>query len=140
MPLIDRSSNRNLLLVIIAITVAGGIAFFARKSGGQLKKLREQKKQLRQKKKELAKTNQKLTVRRKRLHQDPYLIKKLAQEKLGLVRPGEKRVWFLNPDPTKNSSNKSDTPYPLRRYNLPDTPVMPKDVVDMPDTLLLLQD
>lgn len=44
---------------------------------------------------------QKLKKRKKRLHHDPFLIEKLARNKLGLERPGEKRVGLKrqqNPD------------------------------------------
>lgn len=132
MPFVDRSSNRSLLLIIIAVVSAGTIAFIARKSGGRLKQLKDKKQRLKLQKQRLTKKKDKLTTREKRLHQDPYLIKKLAQEKLGFVQPGEKRLWFLE---SKNK-HRSDTLFPSRSKNQVETPVLTNDVVDMPDTLL----
>lgn len=81
---------------LIVVTAAGlssvAIALFVKGGVGDVEGLQERKKELIQAKKERKQRLRKLRQREKRLHRDPYLIEKLARQKLGLRRPGEKRI------------------------------------------------
>jgi len=71
--------------VSIALFVEGGL-------GSDVTRLRERREALREARVRNRRRHRALRRREKRLHQDPYLIEKLARERLGLSRPGEKRV------------------------------------------------
>lgn len=81
------------LVVVVAAGLSSvAIALFVKGGIGDIERLRERKQQLIQAKKQRRKRLRELRQREIRLHQDPYLIEKLARQKLGLRRPGEKRI------------------------------------------------
>jgi cell division protein FtsB len=97
MPSTDGSSEAPhpawyLLVVLTAGLCSLAIAFFVKGGIGDMDRLQERKAQLREQIVDKRKTYRRLKDRRKRLHRDPYLIEKIARQRLGLGRPGEKRV------------------------------------------------
>jgi cell division protein FtsB len=100
--------SRGWYAVIIggAIVCSAGIAFFVRGGMSDIQRLRERKEYLEKRNSALHKKSRQLELRRQRLHQDPHLIEDLARDRLGLVRPGERRVEF---EETGSDSNSSDT-------------------------------
>ena len=95
----DKNENSGWFLVALAAAIisAGAIAFLAHGRDGRLEGLMQRKEILQQRNQELQEENKQLQILQERLHQDPHLIEKLAREKLGLVNPGEKVVWFKEP-------------------------------------------
>jgi cell division protein FtsB len=81
-----------LVLVLSAGLSSIAVAYFVKGGVGDMNRLQEQKEELREKIAEKKEKYRKLQARRERLHRDPYLIEKLARQRLGLGRPGEKRV------------------------------------------------
>lgn len=69
----------------VALFVEGGV-------GGDVQKLRDRRNALRDAQKRYRRRYRALRRREKRLHHDPYLIEELARDRLGMSRPGEKRV------------------------------------------------
>ncbi|MFP4686720.1 MAG: FtsB family cell division protein [bacterium] len=93
----NKESGWFLLVFALTIVSAAAIALLAHGSDGQLQELRERRKHLKVRNEQLREKRDELQITRQRLHQDPQLIKKLAREKLGLVKPGEKVIWFKEP-------------------------------------------
>ncbi|MGM0381198.1 MAG: FtsB family cell division protein [bacterium] len=102
-------------LLLGAIVISATIILFAHSADHQLDKIIQQRKQLKKENKRLEKRAEELAIRQKRLQEDPYLIQKLAREKLGLSRPGEKKIWlprsnnFFDTSARGNSSPDSTT-------------------------------
>ncbi len=96
----SKETDSGWFLLVLALTIvsATGIAFLAHSGDTQLEKLISRKKNLQKRNVRLKEKHTNLQIRRQRLHQDPQLIKKLAREKLGLVKPGEKVIWFKKPE------------------------------------------
>jgi cell division protein FtsB len=86
------------------------IAFFVEGGLGDVQQLQARKKALNESIESKRQTLLNLKEREKRLHQDPYLIEKLARKKLGYGRPGEKRVKLAgdgDTTPAKKSGNEN---------------------------------
>lgn len=98
-----------LVIFVAAGLTSVAIALFVKGGIGDIERLQERKQTLMQNKKEHRKRLRKLRQRQKRLHQDPYLIEKLARQKLGLHRPGEKIIRLRNqPDSSATLKSRSD--------------------------------
>lgn len=84
------------ILLVAAFGVSSGtVAVFVEGGfGGDLEELRERRQRLLEVRQRNRGRYRSLRRREVRLHHDPYLIEKLARERLGLSRPGEKRVVF----------------------------------------------
>jgi cell division protein FtsB len=95
-----------LVLLVSAGLCSLAIAFFVKGGIGDMNRLEERKQALKQKIKENKQTYRRLKNRERRLHQDPYLIEKLARKKLGLGRPGEKRIQLSTEGETVTESPK----------------------------------
>lgn len=98
-----------LLLVLTAGLCSLAIAFFVKGGIGDMERLRERKTELRDQIASKKKTYRRLKARRKRLHRDPYLIEKIARQRLGLGRPGEKRVLIQDHPDTFPSGTDFET-------------------------------
>lgn len=81
-----------LLIVLTAGLCSLAIAFFVKGGIGDMDRLSERKTALREQIANKKETYRRLKDRRKRLHRDPYLIEKIARQRLGLGRPGEMRI------------------------------------------------
>ncbi len=89
----EKYEYKKIILIIIVVLAVGSVTLVARRRDDHLSELREEKERLAREYEELQEKLRELEVRRERLQGDPYLIKQLARQKLGLVPPGEKRVW-----------------------------------------------
>lgn len=85
-----------LLVVLTAGLCSLAIAFFVKGGIGDMDRMRERKAQLREQIANKKDTYRRLKDRRKRLHRDPYLIEQIARQRLGLGRPGEKKIQLEN--------------------------------------------
>lgn len=92
-----------ILLAVFGVSSAAVAVFVEGGVGGSMEELRERREQLLEARQRNRRRYRALRRREKRLHQDPYLIEQLARERLGLSRPGEKRV-VLDPVETGDSS------------------------------------
>lgn len=81
-----------LVLVLSAGLSSIAVAYFVKGGVGDMNRFQDRKDELREEIAKKKETYQQLQARRERLQQDPYLIEKLARKRLGLGRPGEKRV------------------------------------------------
>ncbi|GEM_PF-5036110 len=100
---------KQIILVFIVVLAAGSVTFVARRQDDHLSDLREEKERLAREYEELQDKLDELKVRRERLQGDPYLIKQLARQKLGLVPPGEKRIWREESDNQFSPLQTADT-------------------------------
>ncbi len=96
-------------LLLGAIVISATIVLFAHSSDQQLEELVRRREELEKENRRLENKAEDLAIREKRLQEDPYLIQKLAREKLGLSRPGEKRIWIKRPDNVFDSPPLDDT-------------------------------
>lgn len=101
-----------LLVLLTAGLCSLVIAFFVKGGIGDMDRMRERKAALREQIVNKKETYRKLQDRRKRLHRDPYLIEKIARQRLGLGRPGEKKIRL---------EDLSDTPLSGDGFRVPST-------------------
>ncbi len=86
-----------IVFILLALLVALTVIVAGRQRGEQFGELQEEKRRLEQRQLELNQTKQRLTARKEQLQGDPYLIKQIARNRLGLIPPGEKQIWLKNP-------------------------------------------
>jgi len=103
-----------IITIILSIVISIAVVIIVHSSIGQVGELEEQREQLKEKHARLSEKADELKLLQKRLQTDPYLIQKLAREKLGLYRKNEKRIWIKKPG------------------NVPDTFIAPSSSGDSP--------
>lgn len=103
------------LIVATGLLAALSISIFVKGGIGDMERLKKKKQSLRKEYRQRKARLEKLRRREKRLHHDPYLIEKLAREKLGLDRPGEKVVGFRNSVYSDTSASRLKE----REFNVP---------------------
>lgn len=118
----SENNSRNLVYILLAGFVAILFIFLGHRKSKELAKLRRQKQRLEEERKELTRKNKKLSIRLKRLKGDPYLIKRIARDRLGLVLPGEKKLKIEEPLPRREPL--SDSPPIETEPASPDSPVI----------------
>lgn len=113
--------SRSWYAVIIAVAIISSavVAFYIQGGMSDLEQLERRKQQLLKENQRLNQQMEKLELRRRRLHEDPYLIEELARERLGLARPGEKTVTFR--ETGRDTSTRDSDPSAYRTDNPADT-------------------
>ncbi len=107
----DFSNKYIFTLMLGAIVISATIILFAHSSDQQLQELVRKREQLKEENQRLEEKAEELAIREKRLQEDPYLIQKLAREKLGLKQPGEKKLWIKRPENHFDSPAADSTRY-----------------------------
>jgi cell division protein FtsB len=95
------------MLVLSAGLSSIAVAYFVKGGVADMNRLEDRKEELREELAEKKEKYRQLQARRERLHRDPYLIEKLARQRLGLGRPGEKRVRIDVDDSTAPLNTES---------------------------------
>ncbi len=112
----DHQPRQKTVFFLLILLAGFTVIFVLRQRGGQFYELREEKARLEAEQAELKARKETLSRRKRQLRGDPYLIRKIARRRLGLVVPGEKRLWLdpptiqLETDGSRNSSETSPAP------------------------------
>ncbi|MFB6355317.1 MAG: septum formation initiator family protein [bacterium] len=115
----DPSGGWYVILLAGALISSVSIAFFVEGGIGDLERLQKKKKKLKTAHRNLQKKHKELKLRRKRLQQDPHLIENLARERLGMVKPGEKRIKFDSSVRTPSSAGDSGVRFDTSAVRVP---------------------